>query len=257
MKKSLIVIALALLMLVPVFADVATASETSNGAAYVQATSANATPVTTAGSEQKTDVKITLNLFPKYYFAISTEKYTDMDITIDPSETSKRYYENLGGVDEIAMTNDETKLEVGSPKGTYYVSYWFRDYNQSCTLSVAIDQDLTLQTTGANGSTTNYTPADGETADQYTIKYFATLTPQEGGTGYEYGTTTSISSPGISGTNASSIIVARCAATKALGQVLCGDLKIVLSPYSLDKSTANKFAGNYLSHIVLTLKANA
>ncbi len=252
MKKSLIVIALALLMIVPVFA----ASETrTENAKVVYAENANDTPLTTTGDTEKTDVKVTLNLYPKYVFGISNEKYVSANITIDSTETSKTYYEKLPAVTEINMTNDETKLEVGSPSDTYYISYWFRDYNQDCTLSCAIDQDLWLQEDDGN-----YTAVEGDEDSNYKIKYKATITP-EGAvenekSAYAIDAANTIYSPGNSGSS-TSVAVVKCAATKLLGQVVCGNLKIVLAPVDGDKSTANKYVGSYLSHLVLTLKSNA
>ncbi len=251
MKKSLIVIALALLMIIPVFA----ASETgSNNAKVVYAEKANDTPLTTAGDTEKTDVKVTLNLYPKYVFGISSEKYVSANITIDSTESGKTYYENLPAVTEINMTNDETKLEVGSPSDTYYISYWFRDYNQNCTLSCAIDQDLWLQENNKN-----YSAADGDSASNYTIKYQATITPEaavkDEKNAYAISAANTIYSPGNSGSS-TSVDVVECDATKLLGQVVCGNLKIVLAPVDGDKSTANKYVGSYLSHLVLTLKSN-
>ena len=251
MKKSLIVIALALLMLIPVFAETKTGT---NGAEIVYYSKANDTPLTTTGDEKKTDVKITLNLYPKYVFGISEEKYVSANITIDKTESGKTYYEDLPAVSEIVMTNNETKLEVGSPSGTYYISYWFRDYNQNCTLSCAIDQDLWLQDNGKN-----YTAQSGDTESNYTIKYQATITPEAAVDGeknaYAISSATTIFSSGNNSTKTTDVV--KCDLTKLLGQVVCGNLKIVLAPVDSDKSTAKKYVGSYLSHIVLTLKSNA
>ncbi len=251
MKKSLIVIALALLMLVPVFADTKTGS---NGAEVVYSNTANDTPLTATGDTESTDVKITLNLYPKYVFGISTTKYESAKITIDKTETGKTYYEDLPAVSEIVMTNDETKLEVGSPSGTYYISYWFRDYTQNCSLSCSIDQDLWLQDGGKN-----YESQGEDIKSNYTIKYQATITPEAAVTGeknaYALDSAKTIYSPGNENTTNTTVV--NCNATKLLGQVVCGNLKIELAPVDSDKSTANKYVGSYLSHIVLTLKANA
>ena len=257
MKKSLIVIALAVLMLVPVFATTGT-----KGAEVLTGTENQKDVVdTTDGNTKVTDVTLQLKLYPKYVFAISSSLYDADNISIIKNESGKTYYEDLPGINEIKMDYDEDKLVVSSPSGTYYISYWFRDYTQSCTLSVDIDQDLLLQDSAVTGTWSKtdkkYTGGSESDSSKFTIKYKVEITPESTGSGYIPKNAVTIYSPGnTESTNAAD--VASCTATSLLGQVTCGNLKIVLTPTDSEtNTTANKYQGNYLSHLTLTLKANS
>jgi len=249
MKKTIILIALALLLIVPVFAATATvvaATEATKNSLIVKST-ATGTSLNT-----NTDVKITLNLYPKYVFSVTKEadKYVKNNITIDSSDTSKTYYKNLKHEDEIFMTNDETKFEVKPPTDTYYVSYWFWEYNERVTLTVAIDDDMLLQ--DKDESTTYITGKDK-------IRYQAKLTADTGAEAKAVDTYTIYSNPTIdtSGGTKSVVIASVTTPTTQLASCYCGNFKLELSAVDADKSTAGKYQGTYLSHITLTLASNS
>lgn len=250
MKNTMILIALALLLIVPVFADgnatVVAANETTKNTLIVKGVATGTT------LDAKTDVKITLNLYPKYVFSVTKEadKYIKANITIDPYETSKTYYENLKHEDEILMTNDEVKFEVKPPTDTYYVSYWFWEYNEKVTLTVAIDDDMELQDKGEG---TTY--IEGKDKIRYQAKLTAD-TDAEAKTGDVY---TIFSNPTVdsSGGSKSVVIASVTAPTTQLASCYCGNFKLELSAVDADKSTAGKYQGTYLSHITLTLASNS
>lgn len=127
MKKSIIIVALAILMAMSVFA-------------------ADPTSVTTA-------VELELKLTPVYSMGITTKEYTeavytgltdktkilDTDIVKDNSSTTAL----------IKLTYDTSTYKLNTRTGLF-VTYIFTEYNK-CTLSMKIDQPLTC-TTKADGA---------------------------------------------------------------------------------------------------------
>lgn len=122
MKKSIIIIAIAILMITSVFA-------------------ADPTTVTTP-------VELTLKLTPVYSMGITTKEYTDQvynnltdktkildtDIVKDNSSTNAL----------IVLTYDTSTYKLNSRTGLF-VTYIFTEYNK-CTLSMKIDKPLTCTT---------------------------------------------------------------------------------------------------------------
>ena len=128
MKKSIIIVALAILMAMSVFA-------------------ADPTPVTTP-------VELELKLTPVYSMGITTKEYTDAvytaltdktkildaDIVKDGSSTTAL----------IKLTYDTSTYKLNTRTGLF-VTYIFTEYNK-CTLSMKIDQPLTCTTKADDAS---------------------------------------------------------------------------------------------------------
>lgn len=139
MKKSIILIALAILMVASAFA-------------------ADPTPVTT-------EVQLQLKLTPIYSMGITTKEYTSeiYDALDDKTQikTDDIVKDNLSTSALILMTYDTSTYKLNNRTGLY-VTYIFTEYNK-CTLSMKIDTPLTCTT-------------KADTASNYdTIPYQATV----------------------------------------------------------------------------------
>lgn len=112
MKKSLILIAIALMVLVPVFA--------------VEETEAEETPAVTRGTATTTIVDTRIKLEPQYLYGIT-------DAEIEGTETS------ISNVSEIQLSRNTGSNTLSS--ATKYVSYIFKEY-EDVTLYISIDGDM-------------------------------------------------------------------------------------------------------------------
>ena len=233
MKKSLIVIALALLMIVPVFADGAGTGTTApvnvstNGKAV-----GDSTPLASATKKDTvTEVGVTLDLYPIYYTAITNinvAKEDDDQITRDNYTDSK--YNNTKLI-LMTVNNDTYKL---NPSGTYYVSYFFYENTEDVTLNVNIDSNLTTTADAAASDTdaVNY------------IRYIAVITNADS-------TTTTLHSDQ---SQTHSVDIAHKAATRKVADSDSHSFAFSLYQESGDTLEKN-IAGYYTSTITLSLKA--
>ena len=118
MKKSIIIVALAILMVMSVFAE-------------------NPIAVTTP-------VELVLQLTPVYSFDITTAEYNEMKLT-NITTTPKKIQDADVVKDEsnkkIVLTYDQDTYKLKTLNGLY-VSYIFTEYN-ACKLSIKIDKALT------------------------------------------------------------------------------------------------------------------
>ena len=241
MKKSIIVIALALLMLVPVFAgsanQVAVDTKSNNTAQPV----GNSTPLASSNKKTTTtDVAVTLNLYPVYYAAI-----TEIDVNDNANQITHLNYDSatFKNTSVITMTVDKDNYVLNDKSG-FYVSYFFYENTEDVTLTVSIDSDLT---TTAEGTT-----ADGKTAKQ-TIEYKATFSGVTIGVNDD-GTAKSLVIHSNSENGTTSYKIAKKQATKMVADSTSKSLAFVLSPED-GQTIKNNVAGYYKSTITLKLTA--
>ena len=258
MKKSLIVIALVFLMIVPVFATVSNDNLTTvTGTSTLNSL---AEPLSDGAKTNSTTVQFTLLLNPKYVFGITTDPFVKANILADITKTktsNQKYYTELTGVDTIDIPTDIDALTFSSPEGTYYISYWFKDCTENCTLTASIDKHLTLQNGNADA---DYNVETEE--DTYTVKYQAKIeaVSATAGDSADFEEVTIKSPSKNAASTEASTEIKKFTKTDLLGKVECGNLKITIGPVSGttgSDSIANKKAGKYVSHIILTLTADA
>ena len=121
MKKSIIIVALAILMAMSVFA-------------------ADPTPVTTP-------VELELKLTPVYSMGITTKEYTEAVYTALTDKTKildADIVKDSGSTALIKLTYDTSTYKLNTRTGLF-VTYIFTEYNK-CTLSMKIDKPLTCTT---------------------------------------------------------------------------------------------------------------
>ena len=118
MKKSIIIVALAILMVMSVFA---------------------AEPIAVT-----TPVELVLQLTPVYSFNITTAEYNETklnNITNTPKKIQDTDVVKDGNNNKIVLTYDKDTYKLKTRNGLY-VSYIFTEYN-ACKLSIKIDKALT------------------------------------------------------------------------------------------------------------------
>ena len=252
MKKSLIVIALALLMLVPVFATGSTnpISITTKGDSLD--IDGGETPLTTAIQNNKnstsTDVTLSLKLKPIYYAAIT--EVDGSNITKDTYNDDK--YKNVA---EVPMeVDDDLNLESNDE---YYLTYFFYQNSQSVTLTVSIDQDMTCDDTR--------TEYDKKNGVKNTIEYNVALYEINAYTNY---TTAKASATEGQVVNTPSAVyriysnqndgaqsgdIAKNAGSMRLDNQKQHCYRMVISPEDDAINLKNNIAGDYISTITLKL----
>ena len=237
MKKSIIVIALALLMLVPVFADTTTGSTTPATATTNNKTSLSngelplSNSIAKGNNTTKTEVGVTLKLNPIYYTAI-----TDIDVTTSPNVIDRTNYSNekYNNTDKITMDIDDENWVLNEKSG-YYLSYFFYQNTQDVTLNVKIDQDLTTTSTG--------TTADGKTA-KTTIQYKAT---------FKTGTNATVVIHSNTANGVTNYDIAKRSGSNMVDNSISNSFSMTLAPEA-DQNIKNNVGGYYTSTITLTLK---
>ena len=252
MKKSLIVIALALLMLVPVFATGSTnpISITTKGDSLDIEN--KETPLATAISNNKnstsTDVTLSLKLKPIYFAAITA---------VDGSDITKSTYTDTkyNNVDEVPMeVDDDLNLQSNAE---YYLTYFFYQNSESVTLTVSIDQDMTCEDTRtaydkANGvkNTIEYNLALYE-INAYSTYTTAKATASEGTTVNMPSAVYRIFSNSSDGDQSDDI--AKNPGSMRLDNQKQHCYRMVISPEEDAKNLKNNIAGDYISTITLKL----
>ena len=259
MKKSLIVIALALLIIVPVFADdtqdSSSATATPSYTVANTATSAeNKGDATQASEVQKTEVNVELKLTPKYAFGVTGGKINGDETnyvtpygsenyviyTVEPTnkDSGKTYvdYTTLKRISVISMVANEADMVLEGPDSNtykYYISYWFFENNtESVKLYAWLDGNLTLQNRDKTKQTVD---ANCE------IPYQVTIALSNGDV--------ILSSKTSSDTNKQKIVEADV--QNYIGATQEGDVAITLAPLENEESIADKYVGTYKSNIVL------
>ena len=171
MKKSIVLIALALALMVPVFAANTGSSTASTTPVVVDTKDANGkaqpvgdtTPLKNAANKTTvTEVGVTLDLYPIYYSAI-----TNSDVTADATKITRYNYDSddtFKNVDKIVMSvdTDTYKLKESDKK---YISCFFYENTEDVKLTVTLDSNLTTDTE----------PLAGDAESKKVIRYVANI----------------------------------------------------------------------------------
>ena len=254
MKKSLIVIALALLMIVPVFA-----AETDTKVAS-KAAGTNTKFTSSDNAEKKTEVNVTIDLNPKYAFGVTGGASTTKDdgtyaatftsygegdkniiVAVAPEEgtagTDYILYDQLKRVTVISMVANEKKMILEAPTtNTYYVSYWFFENDKdNLSLTMKLDGDMILQ----NATGVHSVEANKKIPYQVTVN------------GNIYKSNESDEAA------RTATIVTKADIQTQIGAKQEGNVAITIAPLTGSESIKDKYAGTYISHIVLTLAVGA
>ena len=246
MKKSIIVLALALLMVGSVFADTKTEARTpavstaivdtkdADGEVQAVGTSTPLASATDAKKKADTSVFVNLELTPIYYTAITSK---DVSSTITKDNYDDATGDNLH-VQDIKLNVDKDKLRLlvtnEAPVQTYYVSYFFYENTENVKLTATLSGNLTTTADVGTGDTDS---------SKYSkeIKYTATIG------------TDVLNSDG-SGTNGKTKAIATVPSTRVLGKATKASLQLIIAPANVaDNNIANNVAGYYESTITLNL----
>lgn len=240
MKKTMILIALALLLIVPVFAD------TTHYGKVILASNDD-TPTISGVTDNFIDTKVTikLSLHPKYVIGITDASHkfvssgtgTILTTKTTPDSGETKYTE-APVVDEIAMSADPDNIKLlPTDAETYYVSYWFFECNEPVKLYIKNNGAMEYQ-----GSVTGLEVS----AYKDYIDFQATVTTD--------GTTkVSVASNG-KGVASDEKLLKTGTITQVLGNVEQGNLEIVMEPVTGKESLVKNIVGNYESSVTLTLK---
>ncbi len=242
MKKSLIVIALIVLMIVPVFAETVTSGSAKTGEKL------------TASEAQKTEVEVSLDLTPRYAFGVTGGKtgeadyvklFKDQKIVAvdDTSSTEDVLYTDLNRVTKITMTAnlDAMKLEGPASGYTYYISYWFYENNtEKVSLVASLDGDLTLTEEGKSAANKNM-------GNEYDEKN--TVIPYQ----------VTFDNKTLNSTDKNSETVVPVKVQSQIGAVEQNDIEITVAPITTNNKDTlkDKYAGTYKSNIVLQINVGA
>ena len=152
MKKSLILIAIALMVLVPVFAENTGSSDTAGDTSTVVVRK-----MPTGEENTTTKVETTIGLQPEYYYGVTDAELSSKDDTIT----------NMGTIKLTRNTNSNTLSTANE-----YVSYKFVE-NEAVTLYIKISGDMQPWNTSTNekdttrSTTIPLTITVAETEDKY------------------------------------------------------------------------------------------
>ena len=247
MKKSLIVIALALLMIVPVFAeDVRTPATT---AATTEAPGLGKSIADNYSKTDDTQVYVQLELNPTYVFGITGGKMNDQSyvpqydddlniVAVAPTSGNYKLYTEVQEVEVIEMKKNynDMKLEGPGDDYTYYVSYWFFENDKdNLSLTMKLDGDMILQ----NATGVHSVEANKKIPYQVTVN------------GNIYKSNESDE------TARTATIVTKADIQTQIGAEQEGNVEITIAPLTGSESIKDKYAGTYISHIVLTLAVGA
>ena len=248
MKKSIIVLALALLMVGSVFAAKTTVADPAKSTAIVDTKDADGkaqavgtgTPLASASTKKDdTTVFVNLDLTPIYYTAITSK---DISGTITKDNYDDETGDNLH-VQDIMLNVDKDRLRLlgtnETPVQNYYVSYFFYENTENVKLNVSLSGNLT---------TTADVGASDTDASNYSkeIKYIAVIGTDE---------VTKLYSSGAEG-KVKAADVADVKSTRVLGKSVAKSLTLAIIPENqADNNIANNVAGYYESTITLSLVA--
>ena len=231
MKKSLILIAIALMVLVPVFA-----TDTGNDTA--SETSTVVIRKMPDGSEKsETKVETTIGLQPKYYYGVTDAELSSKDDTIT----------NMGTIKLTRNTNSNTLSTANE-----YVSYKFVE-NEAVTLYIKISGDMQPWNTSTNekdttrSTTIPLTVTVAKTEDKYSTV----------GDDGKYGTDGKITSTTLVTIDSSKEGGTEKAIVSYEGKTKVGDISwcsagLTIAP---QKSLDGVQLGYYLATITLTAKS--
>ena len=241
MKKSLIVIALALLMIVPVFADDVLVEYGAASKAGEKLASSKA---------QETEVNVTLDLTPRYAFGVTggktgdtsyITKFADQNIVAAvPADSTATYvlYDKVKRVEKISLTADYTTMKL---KGTetgyeYYISYWFCENNyDKVALVASIDHDLELDESGV--------------AKAKSVLNVTSLVEENTKIPFQVAIEDGKNSV-LNSTEKNQVTIVEPDVQTQIAAVEKGDVKITVGPTTTD-TLENKYTGTYTAHIIL------
>lgn len=242
MKKTMILIALALLLIVPLFADNTTYGK------VIEAIGDTPTISDVTDNFINTKVTIKLSLHPKYVIGITDASHKFVSegtgtilttkTTPDSGETK---YKEAPVVDEIAMSADPNNIVLlPTDAEKYYVSYWFFECNETVNLYIKNNGAMEYQgtVTGLDGSAyVDYIDfqAKVKTGDTTTV------IAESNGKASQSGASTDM-------------LLVTSTTTQVLGNVEQGNLEIVMEPVTGKESLVKNIVGNYESSVTLTLK---
>lgn len=227
MKKSLILIAVALMVLVPVFADASTDTETT---AVVRA-------MPDGKENSQTEVETTIGLQPKYTYGVTDAALSSKDGTIS----------NMSKITLLRNANSNTLSTANE-----YVSYRFEE-NEAVTLYISISGDMQPWDSKNNKkdesrtTTIPLTLTVAETQDKYSTV----------GTDGKYGTDGTIKNTTLVTINSSTEGDTEKAIVSYDGKTKVGDISWCSAGLEIapQKSLDGVQLGYYLATITLTAKS--
>ena len=251
MKKSIIVLALALLMVGSVFAG-EVAAITKTGEAGATDVLTKETTTTVSPDTKKTDVKIQLKQYPKYMAAITAVNYDGSTNKIsNASTTGYTTYTDVKHQNEIVLTVNKDTWTIGGPTTQYYYTYYAYENTQNVQYSITMNGNLTYQDGGSVETGDTQAPTwsgdtTSATADkQKQIRYSITI-PVNGvnTTIYSYGT--------ADGTTKNTAVVKQIPLTKLIGKSEYGSLAMTFA--GCDTVQYN-IVGNYKATVTIKVSA--
>ncbi len=253
MKKTLILIALALLIMVPVFAGTPLTETDTTG----NQTVLTADGVSTKSSEEPKDttVKIELKQYPKYMTAITTTKYSSDGSKISHYDevSSATKYDAVVHETEIVMDVDTDTWTLEDKDG-YYVTYYAYENNQNVEYSIKLNGNmkLTPDATAETGDTE--TPSSTK---QKEIRYIMQITGINGlGDESESNTVTLYSDGSMD--NSNTTIIRKIGKTVLIGKSAYNSYAMAVKAYTKDGTTDTvqyNIVGNYEGTVTLTIKS--
>ncbi len=237
MKKSIIVLALALLMVTSVFASPLTyVEEEANGKALKGKT------VSTSDTTDLKDTKVQINLkqYPKYMTAITTTPYdgSTPEKTITKDNYTLVTHENLI---EMDVDTNSWKL-VPTAENAYYVTYFVYENTVDVDFSVKMNGNLKLVDT-----TTATSEVDPSSKNQKEVRYQMVIK----GVGTS-GADVTLSSTKVAETDITSTVIKTVEDTNLIGKSECNSYAFQLKGYGTDTVQYN-IAGLYEATITLSI----
>ena len=238
MKKSIIVLALALLMVGSVFAAPLTYVESeANGT-----TLKDKTVSTSATTEPKdTTVQINLKQYPKYMTAITTTPYdaSSADKTITKDNYTLVVHENLIKMD---VDTNSWKL-VPTAENAYYVTYFVYENTVDVDFSVKMNGNLKLTDTTKTATSTETTSSKNQTEVRYQM-----VIKGVGANGADV----TLSSTKVAESDITTAVIKTVEDTNLIGKSECNSYAFQLKGYGTDTVQYN-VAGLYEATITLSI----
>lgn len=221
MKKTIVIITLALLAVVSVFAD------------------------TTLPDPITTTVLLELKQKPTYVFAITDGAFTSASIeTDDPSTTTMTH------TNEIALKRNETKVLNVDSVNSYYFSYFFYEYDD-ITITLSIDGNLKNQE--------RYEEADKE-ANEIPYKLTVEAghdNNEEASTPYDHTWDTATVIDSTATSDDSRKFSVTYTGTSKLGVYRWASLQLTIAPQVTTDTLKGKVKGTYKSTITLSVTSSS
>ena len=221
MKKSIIIIAFAILMVASVFAD------------------------GTLPADKTTDVVLNLTKNPTYVFAITNGAFQSSSIkTNDPSTTTMTHEGT------ITLSRNTTKVLDVDSVSTYYFSYFFYEYD-GVTITLSINGNLKNQTSYETSAAT-----ENEIPYYLTIAAGSDHTEQTSGstTDKTWSDDTKLDSTATD--DADKKFSVPYTETTKLGVYRWASLQLTIAPQVTTDTLKGKVKGNYKSTITLAVTAS-